>query len=181
MVRRFSAKEEPRRIVAAVLSPESLPATAIGFENHLNVFHARRQGLPADLARDLAAYLNSSLVESWFRQFSGHTQVNATDLRALRYPALRDLVALGTALANALHLDQVTLDQLLERIMQNMTDEIPSPDPIRPLRHIGEAKALLQMLDFPPQPSTMSARLWCCWHCWTSNRTRIGRSPPHPY
>lgn len=106
LVRRFSAKEERRCIVASVLCPESLPDTDLGFENHLNVFHAKRHGQLIDLAWGLAAYLNSSLVESWFRQFSGHTQVNATDLRALRYPDRTDLVTLGAALSTASCPDQ---------------------------------------------------------------------------
>jgi tRNA1(Val) A37 N6-methylase TrmN6 len=81
VVRRFSSKEEKRRIVAAVV-PDSLAVDGrLAFENHLNVFHAARHGLPADLARGLAAYLNSARVDRYFRLFSGHTQVNATDLR----------------------------------------------------------------------------------------------------
>jgi len=34
-------------------------------------------------------------VDDYFRRFSGHTQVNATDLRLLRYPGRRDLEELG--------------------------------------------------------------------------------------
>ena len=39
------------------------------------------------LAEGLAVYLNSAVVDSYFRLFSGHTQVNATDLRGLLYPS----------------------------------------------------------------------------------------------
>ena len=49
----------------------------------------------AALARGLCLYLNSSFVDSYFRQFNGHTQVNATDLRILRYPTSTMLSALG--------------------------------------------------------------------------------------
>ena len=54
-----------------------------GFENHLNYFHENGEGLPLDLAKGLAAFLNSDAVDQYFRIFSGHTQVNATDLRNL--------------------------------------------------------------------------------------------------
>ncbi|MGL5824820.1 MAG: Eco57I restriction-modification methylase domain-containing protein [Nocardioides sp.] len=94
VVKRFSAKEERRRIVASVWSPVEHPGP-VAFENHLNVFHAKGAGLDESLARGLALWLNSSIVDRFFRTFSGHTQVNATDLRALRFPSAEDLRRLG--------------------------------------------------------------------------------------
>lgn len=93
LTRRFTAKEEKRRVVAAVCHP--LDAPAFGIENHLNYFHVHGRGMDADLARGLAAFLNSTMVDDYFRQFSGHTQVNASDLRRMRYPAHSDLLTLG--------------------------------------------------------------------------------------
>src|SRR5262249_32993085 len=57
LVKRFSSKEEPRRVVAAVFDPADVPAKRIGFENHLNVFHERGVGLDIEIARGLAMYL----------------------------------------------------------------------------------------------------------------------------
>jgi hypothetical protein len=51
--------------------------------------------LPENLARGLAVYLNASAVDDHFRRFSGHTQVNATDLRQMKYPSRETLMALG--------------------------------------------------------------------------------------
>ncbi len=95
VTRRFTSKEEPRRVVAHVLDPAALPGELLGLENHLNVFHRGRAGLGPDLARGLALFLNSARVDRSFRSFSGHTQVNATDLRSLRYPPRKQLEALG--------------------------------------------------------------------------------------
>lgn len=96
VVRRFSSKEERRRIVASVVHPSDFPDVAkLGFENHLNVFHQERRGLPDALAYGLAAFLNSTSADTSFRRFSGHTQVNATDLRILKYPSKETLTALG--------------------------------------------------------------------------------------
>lgn len=95
LIRRFTSKEEKRRVVAYVLDHGALVADVVGFENHLNVIHANKRGLPAELARGLAAYLNSQVVDDYFRTFSGHTQVNATDLRRLKYPSRDDLTCLG--------------------------------------------------------------------------------------
>ncbi len=94
VVKRFSSKEERRRIVSSVWSPVEHPG-AVAFENHLNVIHADGHGLDRELAAGLTVWLNSSVVDKFFRTFSGHTQVNATDLRTLRFPTLDDLRGLG--------------------------------------------------------------------------------------
>src|SRR5579883_1677681 len=73
VTKRFTSKEERRRIVASVYA-SNLQGEFVGFENHLNVFHAKQAGLSPALARGLAVYLNSSLVDRYFRQFNGHTQ-----------------------------------------------------------------------------------------------------------
>ena len=83
LTKRFSAKEEMRRVVAAVFDPDAAPAESVGFENHLNYFHRCGAPLDIEVARGLAAYLNTTLVDEYFRQFNGHTQVNATDLSSL--------------------------------------------------------------------------------------------------
>lgn len=96
VVRRFSSREERRRIVAGVAGPDTTAgAPFLGFENHLNVFHANRNGLPEALARGLAVFLNSTAVDTAFRRYSGHTQVNATDLRRMKYPDRDTLISLG--------------------------------------------------------------------------------------
>jgi|HubBroStandDraft_6_1064221.scaffolds.fasta_scaffold03988_7 adenine-specific DNA-methyltransferase len=95
LVRRFSSKEERRRIVATVVHPAIFAGDQLGFENHLNVFHLGKRGLPAHLAYGLAAFLNSTVVDETFRSFNGHTQVNATDLRLMKYPSAQVLMSLG--------------------------------------------------------------------------------------
>lgn len=113
VVKRFSSKEERRRLVACVYDPKRISAPLVGFENHLNYFHVQSQGMPLNLAKGLAAFLNSTLVDRYFRQFSGHTQVNAADLRNLKYPALERLEALGERIQADL-IDQDTLDTLVQ-------------------------------------------------------------------
>lgn len=120
LTRRFSAKEERRRIVAAVYDPMRVNAPQVAFENHLNYFHARGAGLPATLAKGLAAYLNSSLVDAYFRQFSGHTQVNASDLRSLPYPTRSALVDLGRRIGKCFP-GQEELDRLVDEILFRRT------------------------------------------------------------
>jgi len=119
LVKRFTAKEERRRVVATVFRPEGNLAgfASVGFENHLNYFHHRGGGLDDRLAEGLAMYLNSTVVDSYFRQFSGHTQVNATDLRGMRYPSRRQLYKLAER-APAGTRDQEAIDSGVEAMIQ---------------------------------------------------------------
>jgi adenine-specific DNA-methyltransferase len=114
LVKRFTAKEERRRIVACVYDPALVPTARVGFENHLNYFHSNGRGIDINLANGLAIYLNSTAVDVYFRHFSGHTQVNATDLRSLRYPTRTQLLSLGANASGAVF-DQSALDELVFR------------------------------------------------------------------
>jgi len=96
VVRRFSSKEEKRRIVASVVEPSAFgDAPVLGFENHLNLFHENKRGLPEALAHGLTVFLNTTAVDENFRRFNGHTQVNATDLKLMKYPSRETLIELG--------------------------------------------------------------------------------------
>jgi adenine-specific DNA-methyltransferase len=113
LVKRFTAKEERRRVVAAVYDPQRVKTKRVGFENHLNYYHINGDGVARNMAKGLALYLNSTLVDQYFRQFSGHTQVNATDLRSLRYPSIEQLKRLGKQVRKKLP-DQARIDALIE-------------------------------------------------------------------
>jgi hypothetical protein len=80
-----------------LLDPADFPSGLLGIENHINFFHRKRAGLSAPLARGLSRFLNSTVADRYFRQFNGHTQVNASDLRSFRYPNISSLERFGKA------------------------------------------------------------------------------------
>lgn len=128
VVKRCSSKEERRRITAAVFDPATVPCARVGFENHLNVFHRSGAGLPPLLALGLRAFLSSTLVDTYFRQWSGHTQVNAADLRRLTYPALETLERLGARAGDGA-LGQHEIDRAVEETLgAGARDVIPEGD-----------------------------------------------------
>jgi len=112
-VRRLSSKEEKRRIVPAIFDPARVSCARVGFDNHMNIFHEAKMGMPKLLAKGLAVYLGSTFVDRWFRRFSGHTQVNAGDLRNLRYPDRKTLETWGKSVGDKL-LSQEEIDQMVE-------------------------------------------------------------------
>ena len=107
LVKRFSAKEERRRVVAYLVTPEDTKSSLVGFENHWNVFHFKKNGLDRLVAGGLACFLNSTVLDSYFRVFSGHTQVNATDLRNMSYPSLGQLKMLGSKYRGSMSQEEI--------------------------------------------------------------------------
>jgi len=148
LVKRFSAKEEKRRVVAAVYDPNRIPCQRVGFENHLNYYHMGGRGMDIFLARGLAAYLNSTLVDSYFRQFNGHTQVNATDLRNFKYPSVKQLARIGKSIGEVFP-DQDKLDAILEKELGMA--ESSGIDPIKVKEKVDQSMDALKELGFPRQ------------------------------
>lgn len=117
VVRRFSSKEEKRRVVASVVDPAAFgDHTVLGFENHMNLFHENKRGLPELLARGLAVFLNTTAVDESFRRFNGHTQVNATDLKLMKYPSREALTQLGQWAKQHSEITQEMIDEQLGKL-----------------------------------------------------------------
>lgn len=113
LTKRLTSKEEARRIVAGLYTADIAEVDLVGFENKTNYFHANGHPLDNDFAKGLWAYLNSNIVDQYFRQFNGHTQVNAADLRMLRYPSREQLVAMGKQIYD---FDQELFDELVKKL-----------------------------------------------------------------
>ncbi len=144
VTRRFTSKEERRRIVASVYDSE-LPGDLIGFENHLNVYHCRQRGLNKPLAIGLSNYLNSSLLDRYFRVFSGHTQVNATDLRSIPYPSPEMLENIGRQ-SGDWRLSQREIDEIIGEHIPGMQDQM---NPVTAQEKIDQAIEILEILGLP--------------------------------
>jgi adenine-specific DNA-methyltransferase len=147
LVKRFSSKEETRRVVAAIYDPARMPGGQVGLENHLNYFHEDGHGLDMVLAKGLAAFLNSTMLDMYFRQLSGHTQVNAGDLRNMKYPSREQLLALGRRIGDVFPA-QEELDHLAgETLFPGSTAN--AMNPLRITTRIEEAKSILADLGIP--------------------------------
>ena len=145
LVNRFSAKEDRRRVVAALYDPARIDADHVAFDNKLNVLHRRNAGLPEHLAKGLAVFLNSTAVDAYFRQFSGHTQVNAGDLRSLRFPSADVLDRLGRRVDGNLPVQE----QINRVVRQEVFEMDEGDDPIVVKEKVDAAKAILKALEAP--------------------------------
>lgn len=112
LLRRFSAKEERRRLVAAPWLKTHFRSSFVGIENHLNYIYRPGGELHEDEAYGLAAILNSRLLDAYFRVSSGNTQVSATELRVMPLPPYDEIIQIGRR-ARIL----TGADDLLERVV----------------------------------------------------------------
>lgn len=95
LLRRFSVKEEKRRLTAAPLFAGAFDSEWIGLENHLNYIRRPRGKMTQLETIGLAVLLNSSLIDRYFRICNGNTQVGATEIRAIPLPPLDMVGQLG--------------------------------------------------------------------------------------
>lgn len=113
LLRRFSAKEERRRLTASWFLREKGSSPYLALENHLNyIYHAERE-LTDNEVFGLTSLFNSALLDRYFRIISGNTQVNATEIRTIKFPCLDRVVEIGRRLRT---LNSYTPEQV-ERIV----------------------------------------------------------------
>jgi adenine-specific DNA-methyltransferase len=117
VIRRFSAKEDTRRLTAAPLIAESTPANMVGLENHLNYIYRPGASLTGDEAWGIAALYSSRLVDAYFRCVNGNTQISATELRTMPLPPLAQIIALGKQVQKHANPMEV-VDDLVEEIIE---------------------------------------------------------------
>lgn len=157
LVKRFTAKEESRRLVAAVVTPDSVPGERLAFENHVNYIHRDGRGIPRGLAIGLAAFLNSSIADRYFRQFSGHTQVNATDLRRLPYPSAEQLDKIAAEMPFPAG-TQEQLDDIVEEVIIAVKKSRKGGAKAIKAR-LAEASSVLKALGLPKDQQNERAAL----------------------
>ncbi len=118
LLRRFSAREEQRRLIASPYLPTAAERLRpIGLENHLNyVTHTRRQ-LTEDEVHGLVALFNSALLDRYFRVVSGNTQVNATEIRAMPFPDLGAIARIGRRVSG---LNEHDRDLIESRVLETL-------------------------------------------------------------
>ncbi len=120
LLRRFSAKEEVRRLVAGPYLAEANSVSMLDLENHLNSIYRPGNSLTEEETFGLAALFSSSLLDKYFRTSSGNTQVSATELRAMPLPAHETIIEIGRQAKalddNTEEIDQLEIDQLVMRL-----------------------------------------------------------------
>ena len=153
LLRRFSAKEDKRRLISAPFIGEEFEFEQIGFENHLNVIFRRKGIFSTSEVIGLSAILNSAIVDRYFRIVNGNTQVNAAELRILPLPPLDVLKNIGEKLQQVNDYEHEKVDNLIFSTLWEsnlLTEEFPMIQETRiTMGKIEQAQEILEAIGLP--------------------------------
>ncbi len=86
LMRRFSPKEDKKRINTAPLLKTQFDFEFLGIENHVNYVHRPNGELSLAEVYGLSAIFNSRYLDLYFRTLNGNTEVSSTEIRDIPLP-----------------------------------------------------------------------------------------------
>jgi len=163
LLRRFSAKEDRRRIISGPWIADRLSCCLIGLENHLNFIYRKHGNLHSTEAFGLAALINSAFIDRYFRIVNGNTQINATELRALPLPPLEIIRHIGESIQDIQLPTSEVVDKIVYSILREMgllPEDFPMIQETRIMMgKIEQAQEILESLGLPTEQRNEMAAL----------------------
>ena len=118
-VKRFTSKEERRRLQSAVYIARNYPEySMISTQNKINFIDTVDDSeMSEELVCGLYAVLNSTLYDKYYRILNGSTQVNATEMNAIPFPARNELENMGHQLISTGDFSTGHCDRVLSEVL----------------------------------------------------------------
>ncbi len=116
-MRRFSSKDDKSRLIASPYYANSQSTKYIGVENKVNYIYRPKGELEISEVVGLAALLNSTLFDNYFRIFNGNVNVSATELREIKLPPLEQIKQIVEYLIEHRNSSQETIDHLVSQFL----------------------------------------------------------------
>ncbi|MCC3427364.1 MAG: Eco57I restriction-modification methylase domain-containing protein [Microcoleus sp. PH2017_01_SCD_O_A] len=117
LLKRFSSKDEKRRLVASVHLANMHDCELIGFGNKTNYIGVLGGELSNIEAYGLATIFNSSFMDNYFRCISGNTQVNATEIRVMKFPSRDQVKKIGEQVHKLKLFETAKIDSIVNRVL----------------------------------------------------------------
>ncbi len=115
MVKRFTSKEESRRIQCAMYLASEYPKYKyISTQNKINFIVGENTELTPNVLFGLYVIFNSTIYDMYYRILNGSTQVNSTEINCMPIPTLYDVGELGKKLAKYNEFSTSLCDKILE-------------------------------------------------------------------
>lgn len=114
-VKRFTAKEERRRLQCGVYLSRKYPQyDVISTQNKINFIDGMATELSECVVYGLYVLLNSTIYDSYYRILNGSTQVNSTEINAMPVPDLEIIQEIGRKIIKTKDLTEENCDKVLE-------------------------------------------------------------------
>ena len=117
LLKRFSSKDEKRRLVSGVHLGKAQDYDRIGFGNKTNYIGVTDGNLTKNEAYGLVAVFNSSFMDRYFRCISGNTQVNATEIRVMKFPSCEQVQEIGKQIQKFKTPDASEIDKVVNKVL----------------------------------------------------------------
>lgn len=112
-VKRFTAKEEHRRLQCGVYLARKYPDySKISTQNKINFIGGLKE-LSECIVYGLYVLFNSTLYDCYYRILNGSTQVNSTEINSMPVPPLESIEQMGKALIKSRDMTETRCDQIL--------------------------------------------------------------------
>lgn len=120
-IKRFSSKEENRRIQPAMFFKNELDNyDYISTENHINFITCLNNSeLDKNMVYGLYVIYNSSLYDKYYRILNGSTQVNATEINNIPIPSENLIIELGKRIRENGNITTEVCDNILMEAINN--------------------------------------------------------------
>lgn len=113
-VKRFTAKEEHRRLQCGVYLAKKYPEySKISTQNKINFVDGIRD-LSECVVYGLYVLFNSTLYDCYYRILNGSTQVNSTEVNSMPVPSMEVIEAMGKELIAAHDMSEPVCDRILK-------------------------------------------------------------------
>ncbi len=114
-VKRFTAKEEPRRLQCGIYLAKNYPQYAkISTQNKINFIDGLSGEMSECLVYGLYVLFNSTLYDEYYRILNGSTQVNSTEINSMPVPDVECIQEMGRKLMKTKDLSEKNCDLILE-------------------------------------------------------------------
>ncbi|MCU7850228.1 MAG: Eco57I restriction-modification methylase domain-containing protein [Candidatus Thiodiazotropha sp. (ex Lucinoma kastoroae)] len=117
LLKRFSSKDEKRRLVSGVHLESAHDCEVIGFGNKTNYIGVKDGELTKAEAYGLAAIFNSAFMDKYFRCISGNTQVNATEIRVMKFPTCDQVKVIGKQVQKMKTIETSEIDLIVNPVL----------------------------------------------------------------
>ena len=114
-VKRFTAKEEPRRLQCGVYLAKDFPQyKKISTQNKINFIDGLLTEMSECLVYGLYVLFNSTLYDEYYRILNGSTQVNSTEINAMPVPDLESIQEMGRKMMKSKDYSEANCNLILE-------------------------------------------------------------------